>query len=108
MEELWLVCEGGRDSVDPAILKPIFARVLAAGIVVEPAGGSSPAVAATFRQSQRGGRVAYVIDRDYRRPDQAEASFHDGTNGFMWRRHSIENYLLPPAVIVQAFQRLRE
>lgn len=108
MEELWLVCEGHQDSVDAAVLKPIFTRVLAAGITVVPAGGSSPGVAASFLQSHRGGKAGYVFDRDYRRRDQAEQSFRDGTPGFMWRRHSIENYLLPPSVIVRAFQRLRE
>ncbi|HYT92142.1 MAG TPA: hypothetical protein VEL76_25735 [Gemmataceae bacterium] len=108
MEELWLVCEGGPGSVDAAVLKPIFTHVLVAGITVVSAGGSSPGVAAAFLQSHRGGKAAYVVDRDYRRWEQAEASFHDGTNGFMWRRHSIENYLLPATVIVRAFQRLRQ
>ncbi len=108
MEEIWLVCEGGPESVDAAILKPIFTRVLAAGIAIVPAGGSSPGVAAAFLESQRGGRASYIIDRDYRRREQAEESFHDGKNGFIWRRHSIENYLLCVPVIVRAFQRLRE
>src|SRR5262249_39033406 len=67
----------------------------------------SPPVASVFVESQRGGKAAYIIDRDYARREQAEESFRDGTKGFLWRRHSIENYLLPPAVIVRAFQRLR-
>src|SRR5260370_14216529 len=30
MEELWLVCEGNQDSVDAAVIRSIFPRVLAA------------------------------------------------------------------------------
>ncbi len=106
MEELWLVCEGGPESVDVAVLQSIFTRVLAAGITVVPSGGSSPGVTAANLNS-RGDRAGYVIDRDYKSPEQAEAAYHDGKNGFIWRRHSIENYLLAPPVIVRAFFRLR-
>jgi hypothetical protein len=31
----------------------------------------------------------------------------DGRPGFIWRRHAIENYLLEPRVIAEAFNRLR-
>jgi hypothetical protein len=108
MDELWLVCEGGPESVDAAVLTPIFTHILNAGIIVESAGGSSPGTVAAFLQSHRGGRAAYVLDRDYQSRQRAEQSFGDGSNGFMWRRHCIENYLLPPAVIVRAFERLRQ
>ncbi|MFI5387306.1 MAG: hypothetical protein ACHQ50_14440, partial [Fimbriimonadales bacterium] len=108
MAELWLVCEGEPASVDVAILKPVFATVLAAEIVVEPAGGKRGAkVVAQFLQ-KRGGTAAYVIDRDYSPRSEAEFAFTDGTPGFIWRRHSIENYLLSPQIIVRAFRRLRE
>jgi hypothetical protein len=106
--ELWLVCEGESESIDVSILKPILTTVLASDIVVEPSFGSSPAVVARFIETQRGGRSAYITDRDYESRDRAEASFIDGKPGFIWRRHSIENYLLQPLVIVGAFRRLRE
>jgi hypothetical protein len=108
MSELWLVCEGGLESVDAAVLTPIFTQVLNAGITVESSGGSSPGTVAAFLQGRRGGRAAYVLDRDYQTRQRAEQSFLDGSNGFMWRRHCIENYLLPSAVIVRAFERLRQ
>jgi hypothetical protein len=108
VDELWLVCEGESESVDLAILRPVFADVLAAGIVVEPACGNSPNVVAQFLQRRRGGRAAYLNDRDYRPRADAEAALRDGRPGFLWRRHSIENYLLPPTLIVRGFRRLRE
>ena len=45
---------------------------------------------------------AFVVDRDYARRDVVEAAFNDGKRRFRWRRHSIENYLLEPAVVVHA------
>jgi hypothetical protein len=107
MEELWLVCEGEPESVDVTILRSVFTTVLPAEIVVEPACGSSPSVVARFL-ARRGGRAAYLQDRDYRPRTDAESAFSDGRPGFLWRRHSIENYLLPPPIILHAFQRLRE
>jgi hypothetical protein len=108
MDELWLVCEGGPESVDAAVLTPILTQILNAGIIVESAGGSSPAPVAAFLESRRGGRAAYVLDRDYHSRQRAEQSFGDGSNEFMWRRHCIESYLLTPAVIIRAFERLRQ
>jgi hypothetical protein len=108
MAELWLVCEGEPDSVDVALLQRVFADVLAAEIVVEPACGSNPGVVARFLENRRGGKAAFVHDRDYRPRTDAESSLADGKPGFFWRRHSIENYLLPPPIILQAFQNLRE
>ncbi len=80
---------------------------LAAEIVVEPACGSNLSPVALFLETRRGGRAAYVHDRDYRARHVAEASYTDGKRGFFWRRHCIENYLLPPSIIVRAFQDLR-
>lgn len=108
MAELWLVCEGEPASVDVAVLQPVFATVLAAEIVVEPACGSSPSVVARFLEIRRGGRAASLNDRDYRSRAESESALVDGTSRFLWRRHSIENYLLVPQIILQAFQRLRE
>ncbi len=108
MAELWLVCEGEPSSVDVALLQRVFADVLAAEIVVEPACGSSPSTGGSILENRRGGKAAFVHDRDYRARADAEASLVDGRPGFFWRRHSIENYLLPPSIILQAFQNLRE
>jgi hypothetical protein len=108
MAEVWLVCEGTPDSADLAVLKPVMTTVLAADIVVEPSFGNNPAAVARFLEAQRGGRAGYVIDRDYVSREKADHSFRDGKPGFIWRRHSIENYLLLPSVIIRAFHRLRE
>lgn len=108
MAELWLVCEGEPRSVDVDLLLQVFDEVLAAEILVAPACGSNPSPVAGFLEKNRGGKAAFVRDRDYRPRTMAEASFMDGKPGFYWRRHSIENYLLPPPIIVQAFHDLRE
>ena len=65
MAELWLVCEGEPGSVDVALLQQVFANVLAPEIVVEPACGSSPSAVARFLENRRGGKAAFVHDRDY-------------------------------------------
>ncbi len=108
MAELWLVCEGEPGSVDVALLKQVFVDVLAAEIAVEAACGSSPSTVARFLKNHRGGDAAFIHDRDYRPRAEAEAALVDGGPGFLWRRHSIENYLLPPPIILQAFQSVRE
>ncbi|MHB1555995.1 MAG: hypothetical protein ACYC61_00815 [Isosphaeraceae bacterium] len=107
MAELWLVCEGEPGSVDVALLKTILTDVLAAEIVVEPACGSNLGPVARFLETRRGGRAAYVHDRDYRPRNVVEATYTDGRRGFAWRRHCIENYLLPPPIILRAFLELR-
>jgi hypothetical protein len=108
MAELWLLCEG--DS-DVRVLASVFTKVLAAEIIPKPAGGSSNAASAAEyvvrHYGDKGVVIAYVIDRDYRRRDVADATFTDKKRCFIWRRHAIESYLLEPAVIVEAFRRLK-
>ena len=109
MPELWLVCEGEKGSVDVAILKPVLATILAAEIVVEPAGGDRQlSTVARFLEVQRGGRAAYVKDRDYMPREAAEVALQERSPDFLLRRHSIENYLLPPQIILRAFTQLRQ
>ncbi len=107
MAELWLVCEGEPGSVDVALLNDVF-NVLGAGIAVRPGFGSNLRPVATFLENQGGGTAAFIHDRDYRPREVAEAAFADGKPGFFWRRHSIENYLLPPTIILRALQGVRE
>src|SRR5271157_4854599 len=109
MPELWLVCEGEKSSVDVAILNPVLSTILAAEIVVEPAGGHSQlSTVARFLEVQRGGRAAYLKDRDFRTREAAEVALQDRSPGFLLRRHSIENYLLPPQIVLRAFTQLRQ
>lgn len=105
MPELWLVCEGDSDL---RILSSVLTQVLAADILVKPAGGagSAPSVADYLARTHKVD-VAYVIDRDYRRKEVCERAFTDGKRCFLWRRHAIESYLLEPAVIAQAVRSLK-
>jgi len=106
MAELWLLCEGVSDL---PVLSAVLTEVLAADISVRASGGSrnAPAAAAYARSQRAGSCVAYIVDRDYRSRAAADATFLDGTPGFMWRRHAIESYLIAPAVILAAFRGLR-
>ena len=109
MPELWLVCEGEKSSVDVAILNPVLSTILAAEIVVEPAGGHSQlSTVARFLEVQRGGRAAYVKDRDYMPREAAEVALQKRSPHFLLRRHSIENYLLHPQIMIRAFKQLRK
>ncbi len=63
MAELWLVCEGEPGSVDVALLKTILTDVLAAEIVVEPACGSRPDLAARYLEASVRGKAVHVFDR---------------------------------------------
>jgi|GEM_PF-2410437 len=109
MPELWLVCEGEKGSVDVAILKPVLTTILAAEIVVEPAGGERQlSTVARFLEEQRGGRAAYVRDREYMPRTAAEVAIQERSPHFLLRRHSIENYLLHPQIILRAFTQLRK
>lgn len=105
MPEVWLVCEG---ESDVAVLSSVLTNVLAADILVRPAGGSSSAASvADYLARSHKVKVAYVIDRDYRRREVCEQSFKDDNRCFLWRRHAIESYLLEPAVLVQALRSLK-
>lgn len=102
MTDVWLVCEG---KTDRPILENVFTRVLPTGILIRSAGGCDaiPSVAAYLAQENAGTvATAFVVDRDYARRNVVEAAFNDGKRRFRWRRHSIENYLLAPAVVVHA------
>jgi hypothetical protein len=105
MPEIWLLCEGDSDG---PVLASVLTAVLAAEIIPKPSGGSSNAAsAAEYVARHHAVTAAYVIDRDYRRRAIADATYTDGKRGFMWRRHAIESYLLEPAVIARALQRLK-
>lgn len=114
MSEIWLVCEG---KTDLPVLAAVLTTVLGTEIIPKPAGGITTvaSVAAYLARGEEGDKermpgvtVAYVIDRDYRRREVADASFTDGKRCFIWRRHAIESYLLEPAVIIEAFRSLKE
>lgn len=112
MPEVWLICEGGTDDgggIDQDVISRVFTQVLSAGIAVASAGGEKglKAAASFLRRQRPDCTVAYISDRDYRRRAEADASFADGTPGFIWRWHEIENYLLHPAVVVETFKRLK-
>jgi hypothetical protein len=104
MAELRLLCEG---ESDVAVLKPMF-QFLNAAVTVESVGGIGSLGGAAALSRRRGDTVATVGDREYRTRAQADAAFAAGSKRFLWRRHSIENYLLQPPVVVEALQLLRQ
>lgn len=106
MAELWLLCEGRSDV---PILESVLTNILPAEIIPKPVGGGSNVASAAqyVAANAKDVIVAYVIDRDYQKKTIAEEMFGNGKRGFMWRRHSIENYLLEPSVIIEAFKNIK-
>lgn len=105
MAEIWLVCEG---ETDRNVLSPLLRSVLGAPITVEVAGGISNLAAVANYLRRDGGIAAYLEDREYRPLDESLSALTDGRPRFLLQRHSIENYLLEPRVLLAAFRRLRE
>ena len=107
MRATYLVCEGPTDAA-------VLARVLVGGsigvpdLVVTPARGSGLVrqVAAYLSRGTQN-TVASVQDRDFRPIEAVEESWAPGSRRFIWRRHMIENYLLEPAVVASALERIR-
>ena len=120
MAELYLICEGPADGLDNRVLDRMVAQRFARNILIQPACGDASlrSVAEHYLERSRlrlpdgswgapSDRVFTVEDRDYRTRRAADASWEPSSVHLIWRRHEIENYLLDPRVIAQAFQNLR-
>ncbi len=105
MAEYWLVCEG---ETDRNVLSPLLRDVLGAPITVEVAGGITNLAAVANYLRRDGGIAAFLEDREYRPLAESLSALTDGRPRFLLRRHSIENYLLEPPVLLAAFERLRD
>lgn len=101
MIERWLYCEGQSDA---PVLKAVFAA-LGIDVIVESTGGNPAEIARWHREN--GALAASVSDRDYRSLEDCDASYRNGSVRFLWRRHSIESYLLDPEVLSKAIENLK-
>lgn len=104
---IYLICEGHRDGLDTRILNIVIALKLNRELIIQPAGGeeSLGSVATYIEERGQPNDQAFTIrDRNYRSLEEVEQSWiHPERKRFIWRRHEIENYLLDPDVIVEAF-----
>lgn len=127
MADTYLICEGHANSVDLRLLDMIVAQRLCPGLSIKvvPSGGDSGLNAVRFYHEQRSRRVqtrgskrgklghpddkAFSIqDRNFRSRAEADGSWLSINNkSLIWRRHEIENYLLAPSVVLEAFNVLR-
>ena len=101
MVERWLYCEGKTDS---PVLKAVF-NALAVDIIAEST-GTNPGKVASWRREQ-GIIAAAISDRDYCPDSKCTECNVAGSVKLIWGRHSIENYLLDPDVLVIALQQLK-
>lgn len=109
MADIYLICEGSTDGLDRAVLDRIIAKKFGKNISIEAAGGDSNLRSVASYFEIRYSAHAYSIeDRNYRPRYEVEVFWAklDGKR-FIWRRHEIENYLLDPRVIADAFDSLR-
>lgn len=117
MAEVHLVCEG---QLDLQVLDRLVVQRFGLNVIVTPVGGEGNVggVAGWFvdrsRKTDLDGkpgpptdRVYTIQDRDYRASAECEASWRPANMRFIWHRHEIENYLLDPRVVADAFSALR-
>jgi len=108
---IYLICEGTPDMLDVKVLRLILVNHLYKNIRIEAVGGESSlkSVARWFEDKSGNKDRAYVIeDRNFRPLPVVEQTWQNpGGKNFIWRRHEIENYLLDPRIIAEAFQTLR-
>jgi hypothetical protein len=117
----YLVCEGPAGGLDDRVLSLIVAQKLGKDVQVIPAGGekSLGSVANWLAERSRkrpDGTLgnprdrAYIVeDRDFCSLEEAEQTWTQlNQKRWMWRRHEVENYLLDPRLVANAFRALRE
>lgn len=119
MADVYLICEGPIDGLDVRVLDRIIAQKLGRAIIIHGAGGSTSlrSVASFFEERSRkpspDGRMgppvdhAYSVeDRNFSSTEKVDSTWEPTSKRFMWRRHEIENYLLEPRGVVDAFASL--
>ena len=108
---VYLVCEGQPDGLDVQVLNLVVAQKLRCDVNVEAAGGdrSLGSVRDYLAKRHRTRRILSIEDRNFHPMTDAELTWDNpGSKGLMWRRHEIENYLLDPRLVADAFRALRE
>lgn len=117
----YLVCEGPADGLDIRVLDLIIAHKLNLPVQIIPAGGegSLGSVATWLEERSREllpdgtsssprDRAYAVEDRDFCPAEEVEQIWRQpNSKRWMWRRHEIENYLLDPRLVADAFRALQ-
>jgi hypothetical protein len=105
----YLVCEGGRGSLDERVLDVAVIQPHGLAVLTAPTGGDKGLGAVrAYLQHRTPGDVAIAVqDRNFFPFADAHATWSkmSGTS-FTWRRHEIENYLLHPRLIVELVKSL--
>lgn len=114
---VFLVCEGQQGSLDERVLNALVVQLSVPSVQIAHTGSdtglgavrqyierpkpqSTPPVAADVAVS--------VADRNYRPRAESDATWNNAADRrFVWRRHEIENFLLEPRVILEAFDSFR-
>jgi hypothetical protein len=106
-----LVCEGGNAGLDNRVLDRLVIQFHNLSVQMAPSGGSGGLGAVrVYLLNRSPNDVAISIeDRDYfRTQTEAHANWAiPKANGYTWRRHEIENYLLDPRVLLALFDDYR-
>ncbi len=117
---IYLVCEGPADGLDVRVLDLVIAQKLELAVQIIPVGGDSSLKSVRRWLEERSRRqlpdgrltppydYAYAIeDRNFRSSIDVEKSWQNSKQSWIWHRHEIENYLLDPRLITEAFQTLK-
>lgn len=110
MAQVYLVCEGDRNSLDIRLLDAVAAQYYGLPIVIEPGGGGrNPRIIRAWLEQRVPGDIAFLIhDRDYEPLAEIEQGWLDaGEKCLCWTAHEIENYLLESWVIHELFDEYR-
>jgi len=106
---IYLVCEGPPDGLDVRVLNLVIAQKLGRDVLIEPAGGDrSLGSVADYLEKRYGARACVIEDRNFRSLEEAERTWNQSKQRrWIWRRHEIENYLLDPRLVTEAFRSLQ-
>jgi hypothetical protein len=107
---VYLVCEGSPNGLDNRVLNLVIVNRLSREVQIESAGGDrSLGSVAQYLTERYGVRAFAVEDRNFRSLEEAEQTWaRPNQTHWIWRRHEIENYLLDPRLVANAFRALRE
>jgi len=110
MAQVFLVCEGERNSVDLRLLDAILAQRYGLPVQIEPGGGANqPRIVRRWLEQRVPGDTAILIhDRDYEPLPPILSGWGDPNERCLfWTAHEIENYILEPWLIHELFDDYR-
>ena len=107
---VYLVCESSSQGLDRRVLEAVVVQLHNLKVLVEATGGmKGHGAVRDYLESHSKHDVAISIqDRDYRLAATASNTWaNPAGKNFIWRKHEIENHLLHPRVVHEAFQQFR-